>query len=206
MNTRDTAVRVCGVLRCAKMQHRTHTRITRFGRTAGLPVPVRNPTDWTPYESRTEFETADFLFKHNQMSAGDIDALLNIWAATLAPYNDHPPFLNHKDLYSTIDATPLGDVPWESFSLKYNGVLPKRDIPPRMSSEYDVWFRDPRELVHNLISNPDFHDEFDYSPLREFDVDENRHYLERGRSLLLLNLVELRHSSLRLTAASAALE
>ena len=110
------------------------------------------------------------------MSAGDIDALLNIWAATLAPHNDHPLFSNHKDLYSTIDATPLGDVPWESFSLKYNGALPKRDIPPWMSSEYDVWFRDPRELIHNLISNPDFHGEFDYSPLREFDGDENRRY------------------------------
>ena len=43
MNTRDTVVQVRGVLRCAKMQHRTRTRDTRFGRTAGLPVPVRNP-------------------------------------------------------------------------------------------------------------------------------------------------------------------
>ena len=44
MNTCDTVVRVRGVLRCAKMQHRTRTRVTRFGRTAGLPVPVRNPS------------------------------------------------------------------------------------------------------------------------------------------------------------------
>ena len=43
MNTRDTVVQVRGVLRCAKMQHRTRTRDTRFGRTTGLPVPVRNP-------------------------------------------------------------------------------------------------------------------------------------------------------------------
>jgi hypothetical protein len=43
MNTRDTAVRVRGVLRCAKVQHRTRTRGTRFGSTAGIPVPVQNP-------------------------------------------------------------------------------------------------------------------------------------------------------------------
>ena len=37
-------VRVHGVLRCAKIQNRTRTRITRFGNTAGLPVPVLNPS------------------------------------------------------------------------------------------------------------------------------------------------------------------
>ena len=135
-----------------------------------------DPTDWTPYESRTQFEVANFLYKRNQMSAGDIDFLLNLWAATLARHDDHPPFSNHEELYSTIDATPLGDVPWESFSLKYNGILPDHNIPPWMTSEYDVWFRDPNTLVRNLISNPDFRDEFDYSPLREFDTAENRRY------------------------------
>ena len=44
VNTRDTAVRVHGVSRCAKMQHCTRTRVTRFGRTAGLPAPVQKPT------------------------------------------------------------------------------------------------------------------------------------------------------------------
>ena len=29
---------------CAKIEYRTHTRDTRFGNTAGLPVPVANPT------------------------------------------------------------------------------------------------------------------------------------------------------------------
>jgi hypothetical protein len=29
--------------RCAKIQYRTRTRVTRFGNTAGIPVPVRNP-------------------------------------------------------------------------------------------------------------------------------------------------------------------
>lgn len=143
-----------------------------------IPLPSREtsrePDDWTPYESRTQFETANFLFKRNQMSAGDIDFLFNLWGATLAPHGDDPPFANHIDLYATIDATTIGDVAWDTFSLKYNGVRPEGEIPPWMLSEYDVWFRDPRSLVHNLISNPDFNNEFDYSPLREFDANNNR--------------------------------
>ena len=43
MNTRDTAARVRGVLWCAKNRHRTRTRVTRLGNTAGLPVPVLKP-------------------------------------------------------------------------------------------------------------------------------------------------------------------
>lgn len=136
----------------------------------------REPNDWTPYESRTQFETANFLFKQTQMSAGDIDFLFNLWAATLAPYDDNPPFANHTDLYSTIDATTLGDVAWDTFSLKYNGEIPEGQTPPWMLSEYDVWFRDPRSLVHNLISNPDYNNEFDYSPIREFDAEGKRRY------------------------------
>ena len=42
VNTRDTAVRVRGVSRCAKNLDRTRTRSTRFGSTAGLTVPVLN--------------------------------------------------------------------------------------------------------------------------------------------------------------------
>jgi len=110
------------------------------------------------------------------MSAGDIDTLVNLWAASLVAHNDTPPFANHSELYATIDATPLGDVPWESFTLKYNGEIPVENPPPWMVSDYDIWFRDPREIVQNLLSNADFDNEFDYSPLQEFDVDENHRY------------------------------
>ena len=44
MNTCDTAVRVRGMLRCAKICYRTRTCATHFLNTAGLPVPVLNPS------------------------------------------------------------------------------------------------------------------------------------------------------------------
>ncbi|KAG2100144.1 uncharacterized protein F5147DRAFT_747170 [Suillus discolor] len=134
----------------------------------------------TPYNDRVEFEVADFLYRRNQMSAGDIDFVFNLWAASLAAHGDTPPFTNHTDMYDTIDSTPLGDVPWQSFSSQYNGILPDDpdDIPSWMKSEYDVWFRDPRLLVHNIISNPDFKDEFDYAPLQEYSVSDGAHQFQ----------------------------
>jgi hypothetical protein len=135
-----------------------------------LPPPResdKGPDNWTPYKNRIQFEVADFLFRQNQMSAGDINLLLNLWAASLLIHNDDPPFTDAKDLYTTIDSIPLGDVAWESFSLQYNGTKPAGAVPPWMQAEYDVWFRDPLTLVHNLLSNPDFKSGFDYAPYQE---------------------------------------
>ena len=102
------------------------------------------------------------------MSAGDINFMLSLWAASLAIHDDEPPFSTATTMYNTIDAIPLGDVAWESFSLQYNGVQPAHgNVPSWMEAEYDVWFRDPRTLVHNLLSNPDFVSGFDYAPFQE---------------------------------------
>lgn len=123
--------------------------------------------DWTPYNSRLQFEVADFLFRRNQMSAGDINSLFGLWAASLAIHDDEPPFEKSTHLYDIIDSTPLGEVTWERCSLRYNGPQPVENPPPWMQAEYDIWFRDPRALVHNLLSNPDFKLGFDYAPYQE---------------------------------------
>ncbi|KAG2745356.1 hypothetical protein P692DRAFT_201841294 [Suillus brevipes Sb2] len=141
------------------------------------PPPLRTdalPTDWAPYESRVAFETAEFLFTRNQMSAGQIDTLLDLWAATLIQYDDSPPFASHRDLYDTIDSTPLGDVAWESFSMSYKGVKPAENVPPWMKATYEVWFRDPRLLIHNILANPDFDGEIEYTPYRDYDDNNQR--------------------------------
>jgi len=129
-----------------------------------------------PYDYRLQFEAADFLFHHNQMSAGDINFILSLWAASLAIHNDRPPFSNTTDLYNTIDSTPLGNVTWESFSLQYNGTQPAGNVLSWMQAEYDVWFRDPHTLVHNLLLNPDFKSDFDYVPFQEYTTDRVHHF------------------------------
>ncbi|KAG1883443.1 hypothetical protein F4604DRAFT_1879062 [Suillus subluteus] len=131
--------------------------------------PVARPADdWTPFRNRTEFETAEFLYTREQMSGPQIDTLLDLWAATLVQYNDHPPFANHRDLYRTIDSSELGDVPWQSFSVKYCGDKPDINVPPWMDGSYEVWFRDPRDVIRNMLANLLYANEMDYCPYREY--------------------------------------
>ena len=40
----------------------------------------------------------------------------------------------------------------------------------------NVWFQDPRILVHNLLSNPDFKSGFDYAPFQEHTSDGVHHF------------------------------
>ncbi|KAF7971583.1 hypothetical protein HWV62_20746 [Athelia sp. TMB] len=146
---------------------------------ANSPIPSRRDplnTDWGSFESRTHFELAEFLYKKNQMSAGDIDTLLKLWSDHASTTGGTAPFDNHKDLYTQIDSIPVGDVPWESFKLSYSGERPRHpeDVPAWMNDEHIAWFRNPHTLIKNLLANPDFKDEFDYSPYQEHD-DEGVH-------------------------------
>jgi hypothetical protein len=138
------------------------------------PCVVPCADDFAPYDSRVEFEIADFLFRRNQMPGTDIDELMDLWN-TFHPVED-PPFAGHDDLYDTIDSTLLGDVPWESFSVKYLGTIPDTNVPPWMLASYDVWFRDPQKILDNQLCNPDFNHEIDYAAKQVFGEDGQRKY------------------------------
>ncbi|KAG1819283.1 uncharacterized protein BJ212DRAFT_1446317 [Suillus subaureus] len=112
-----------------------------------LPPPRTEalPTDWTPYENWVAFETVEFLYTRNQMSGGQIDTLLDLWAATLIKHDDSP-----------------------------LGTRPAENVLPWTTAEYDVWFCNPCLLVHNMLSNPDFAAEIEYVPYRDY-TDDNKH-------------------------------
>ncbi|OSD01140.1 hypothetical protein PYCCODRAFT_1369831, partial [Trametes coccinea BRFM310] len=133
------------------------------------PAHAARADDWSPYADRAAFELADLLYRKEQMSAGNIDALLQIWAATLVPHGAPPPFASQADMYNTIDRTALGDVRWESFTLSHSNDAGHgdADVLPWMSAEYSVFYRDPRTVIHNMLANPDFKDDIDYAPFRE---------------------------------------
>lgn len=143
---------------------------------------ARDPTDWFPFHNRVEFETADFLYRRCQMSGSNISNLMELWGAYSAlrdPQDTSPlnisPFSNHRDMYSTIDAIPIGDVPWQSATLSFDGHMP--DNPPSwMTAGHTIWFRDPRLLFKKMLENPDFKDFFDYAPYREYDTHDQRCY------------------------------
>jgi hypothetical protein len=133
------------------------------------------PQPFFPYKDREEFRLASFLFKQNQMPGTQIDELMDIWSNTLLAGED-PPFADHADLYEIIDATVVGDAPWQSFSVNYCGDLPEDNVPPWMLADYDVWHRDPRVVLRNQLANADFKGEFDYAPFQKFDDTGKREW------------------------------
>lgn len=133
------------------------------------PHPTLN-TDWSPFDSRAEFQLAEFVFTKAEMSAAKTDEPSDIWAVTAAKHGEDPPFANHQSLHDKVDSIYLGHVPWQSFTCSYHGELPHVANPPDwMKETYEVWFRDPRQVVHNILANTDFDGEFDYSPFQEFE-------------------------------------
>ena len=140
-----------------------------------LPTP-KAEDDWSPFASRAGFELADFLFTDAELSQRKINYILELWAATLVPHNDSAPITNHLNLHRQIDAIGLGNIQWEHEYLKYKGPLPTTTRHPEWkTAEYDVWYRDPREVIKNILARPDFDGHVDYGAYQEFD-NEKRQY------------------------------
>ena len=110
------------------------------------------------------------------MSGGNIDELMMIWDTDASMQGGESPFVNCSDLYDTIDAIPVGGVPWQSFTVSYTGLLPGADIPPWMEQTYEIHFRDPHKIFQNMLANPTFAENFDYTPTRIFDINGSRRY------------------------------
>jgi hypothetical protein len=104
------------------------------------------------------------------MSQGEINELMQIlseWSKTLDPEAE-PPFADAKDMYSTIDACQLGHIPWQSFKVSFDGEVNEDDAPWKQQA-YDVWFRDPKELLKAQLGNKDFEKEMDFAPKEVVD-------------------------------------
>ncbi|KAG1854005.1 hypothetical protein F4604DRAFT_1686194 [Suillus subluteus] len=140
-----------------------------------MPPPSKSLDDWTPYWDCIEFETAEFLYTCNQMSAGDINVLLDLWAATLLKHNDKPPFADYHNLYKTIDSASVGNVKWQSFQVKYMEEKPAYNVPPWMNESHDIWYRDPHEVIRNMLGNLDYTAEMNYQPYHEFLINNDKH-------------------------------
>ncbi|KDQ16870.1 hypothetical protein BOTBODRAFT_106211, partial [Botryobasidium botryosum FD-172 SS1] len=138
----------------------------------GAPPPPRLPTSegspYAPFSSRVAFETAELLFKKIQMSEGDINEILELWAASLVKHNDNAPFHDAKDLYAVIDAIKVGNTPWQCMITSYEGVRPESNVPSWMCREYHIWYWDPLAVLCNMLANPDFKGKVDVAPFREF--------------------------------------
>ncbi|KAF8952643.1 hypothetical protein BDZ97DRAFT_1681013 [Flammula alnicola] len=145
---------------------------------AGTPPPPRPSSadrPWAPYENELQFRTADFLYRQVEMSAGNIDTLLELWASSLEKSGELGPFGSYEQMYATIDSTRHGDVPWKCFTTGWAGDILPGDATWK-SAEYEVWYRDPDEVIKHMLDNPDFDGQFDYAGYVGLDKSGKRHW------------------------------
>lgn len=77
--------------------------------------------DWSPFSSQQNFLLADFLFRREEMSAGNINYLMELWAfralqqqsGNSSNQSNTAPFLSAAHMYATIDQIQSGGTPWE---------------------------------------------------------------------------------------------
>ncbi|KAF9007427.1 hypothetical protein BDQ17DRAFT_1388955 [Cyathus striatus] len=138
-----------------------------------LPIPadpeIGESTPAYPFGSAEEFELADLLFKKIQMSASDINSLMDIWAR----FNDQ----NTPKLYDTIDSIPLGNILWQAFTVEYSGDIPD-NAPSWMSQPYEVWFHDPLSVMEAQFGNSGLAKEIDFAPKQIKGKDGQRQYCD----------------------------
>ncbi|KLO17200.1 hypothetical protein SCHPADRAFT_821759 [Schizopora paradoxa] len=136
--------------------------------------------DWSPFESRVQFEVAELLYIKARMSGKNINELFDIWYSSFLDedLNQHAPFTDRAHLLATIDQIEVGDAPWHAFSIRYNGNIPETNAPKWMTDEYLVCYRDPDIVVDNFLDNPDFDGQFDCVAFEEYELgdEDNRIY------------------------------
>lgn len=129
---------------------------------------------WHPFEDRLAFAFTHHHYVELQSSERGIAHGLDLWlAATLKEGGTDIPWQKPKEIYEAIDNIEAGITPWSTYTFSYNG--PKPAIPPRwMEETYELNVRDLLMLAEAQIANPDFENQFEYTPYREFDPNGDR--------------------------------
>ncbi|KAH9974793.1 hypothetical protein BGW80DRAFT_1490177 [Lactifluus volemus] len=132
------------------------------------PRAHATPDDWTPFENKLQFLVADLLYRRVEMSATSIDLLMELWASSMDGFGTSSPFRSHQHMYATVDSSSLGGVTWRCLVAGFSESIP-RSAPSWKRTDYEVWYRDPDEVVRTMLDNPDFDGQFDMRPYIELD-------------------------------------
>jgi Plavaka transposase len=102
------------------------------------------------------------------MSATNIDLLMELWASSMEDFDASSPFRSHQHMHTIIDSSSLSDAPWKCLVSGFSESV-TRDAPSWKQTDYEVWYRDPDQVVHMMLDNPDFNGQFDLCPYVELD-------------------------------------
>ncbi|TEB28157.1 hypothetical protein FA13DRAFT_1633446, partial [Coprinellus micaceus] len=136
---------------------------------------------WHPFADRHDFDWADYHYVEVQSSEDTINRGLDLWMAEQIQVMQSaegftpPPWSSTKDLYKTIDAIEDGDVPFERVFFRYSGVI-EENAPSWKTATYELCVRDVRAVVQQQMATPQFKEEFQTAPYRQYDRSGHRIY------------------------------
>lgn len=112
--------------------------------------------NWKPFEDELQFKIADFLYRQEEMSQGNINHLLELWALSLMKHGSIGPFDSYREIYDRIDAIEQGKLFYDKvLSLFADSILKKVMLPGSAS----------RLLLMTISTTPS---------QRQFQIGENK--------------------------------
>src|SRR6267142_1527941 len=132
-------------------------------------------SDWTPFNSKVQFKVADLVYHHTEISASNIDTLVEIWAQSLSKYGACTLFESHSEMHCVIDSSALGNIPWQCLMTDVpDGVTEHSPIWMQMC--YEVWYHDPEAVTSSMLANREFNGQFDLHPYIDLDSSGKCHW------------------------------
>ncbi|KDQ60528.1 hypothetical protein JAAARDRAFT_191902 [Jaapia argillacea MUCL 33604] len=134
------------------------------------PPPEDNQPEWFPFKSQIDFDFAYQHFIEVQNSEGSINKAIEWWAAALLKHEDFLPWTSVQELYETIDNIQMGNTPWKTYKIHYEGPLPP-ETPKWMTETYKLVTRDALQLIQNQLLTTDFKKDVTPVPYQQFDKE-----------------------------------
>ncbi|KAJ8077347.1 hypothetical protein PM082_001777 [Marasmius tenuissimus] len=147
-----------------------------------LPLPLLSPGQNYMEKSPTPEPTPpeDIItptgktYRFHPILRDDVNELLDIWRLDCRTRFgvDAAPLESHRELLSMIDSIKAGDAPWICYETSTENI--ENDAPEYKRTKYQVWYRNPDTIISNILSNPDFANEFDAAPYVHLNSEGKR--------------------------------
>jgi hypothetical protein len=115
-----------------------------------------------PFKDEVQFELADLLYCCAELSSGNIDTLLDLWAQSIDSIGSAP-FEDCGSMHAAIDLSTLGNIPWKCLMTEFSEDVGE-GAPNWMHTTYKIWYCDPDAIVSGTLANPSFNGQFNLCP------------------------------------------
>ncbi|KAG8909122.1 hypothetical protein FRC02_007985, partial [Tulasnella sp. 418] len=127
---------------------------------------------WSPFEDHEEWELAEWLAL-SSLSQTEIDNYLKL---KITRDRTTPSFKNNRSLQSKLDQLPKC-TPFTYTSIKVTGDIKDENGVP-LEEDIELWYRDPLELIREIMGNAALAEEMRYEPVKVFNKSRSERYYD----------------------------